>query len=94
MKYPRIPIVIMNASYSAHDPIDAFAISTAIASGKPFIAVCIANPQLRSAGETEEDAVKRLKELIKSNCGLYGKGSIKYATISFDDELVEEIMTE
>jgi hypothetical protein len=94
MKYPRIPIVVMNATYSTHDTIDAFAVSSAIVTGKPFMAVCIANPQLRSAGETEEDAIKKLKELIKSNCGLYGKGFIKYATISFDDELVEEVMNE
>ncbi len=96
VKYPEIPVVVIDSSYSTHD---AFSLtpmglgpSTAIASGKPFIAMCITNPQIRASGATEEDAVKGLKILLKDHIGRNRR--VTYTTISFDDELVEEVMQE
>lgn len=105
MKYPEIPVAVIDTSHDdgTRGPFSSNSMfgsmfgmntSAAIASGKPFLAICIMDPKLRSMGETEEIAVKRLKELIKSQYAI-GRGShIKYTTISFDDELVEEVMGE
>lgn len=96
-KYPEIPIVVID-----HRNDNDLGVSMAVASGKYFLAMCITNPQLRADGETEHDAITRLKHLIKSTFGgdsiawdgSRQKQKVKYTTVTFDDELVEEVMDE
>jgi hypothetical protein len=60
---------------------------------RPYMAQVIANPQLRADGETRDDALKRLKGLLRSHF-FCGPNSDEFEVVNMDlnEILVEEVM--
>ncbi len=71
------------------DPPNPYEITPGIASGQGFYAYVAANPNIRSSGSTEQEALARIKAQIIS-IGRGGKKKI--VELRFDELIVEEIM--
>lgn len=65
-------------------------LTTAMVTGRPYMAFVAANPQLRANGQTEEDAIERLRALLMSY--IPKAKARRVVDLRFDELLVEEVM--
>jgi len=67
-----------------------FQVTTATVTGRPYMAFVAANPQIRADGQTEQDAIDRLRALLMS---YVPRARVrKVVDLRFDELMVEEIM--
>jgi hypothetical protein len=80
---PYIPVVIVKVE-------DTYTQST-VWSPRPYVAQVITNPELRAQGETRDDALKRLKGLLKARF-ICGSDGFEIVNMDLNEILIEEIM--
>lgn len=59
---------------------------------RPYMAQVISNPKLRADGETREEALERLKFVLKSNFGGHNPSGFEIVNMDLNEILVEEVM--
>jgi predicted RNase H-like HicB family nuclease len=83
-----VTIIVGRTQYNASS---RFEINPGMASDKPWQAFVASNPQLRSSGRTEQEAIDRLKKVIMYVTDNMEIGTARVVDLVLDDLVVAEV---